>query len=291
MAKGNFKGIRVLSLESRRGPEMAKLLSAYGGQPTVTPSLREVPIESNREALDFVAGLTKGDFDMVILLTGVGTRVLAGIAERVAPREHFVAALARVPIVARGPKPVAVLREMGLPVALIAPEPNTWRELLKALDGSAPLLPLAGRRVAVQEYGESNPELLAGLAERGAIVTRVPVYRWALPEDTGPLRDAISATARGGFDVILFTTSAQVDHLFQVAAEMKLEEALRHSLKRMVVASIGPTTSEALNKHGLSPDVEPSHPKMGILVNETAEQSNAILDRKRKTEGANRGER
>ena len=260
---------------------MAKLISAYGGRPTVAPSLREVPIESNREALDFVAALIEGDFDVVVFLTGVGTRVLAGVAEQVARREEFVAALARVAVVARGPKPVAVLREMGVPVTLIAPEPNTWHELLRALDEHADVLPLVGRRVAVQEYGESNPELLAGLAERGATVTRVPVYRWALPEDMGPLREAVVAAARGEFDVILFTTSAQVDHLLHVAAELKLEEAFRLHLERMVVASIGPTTSEALKKHGLSPDLEPTHPKMGILVNETAEQSGAIVDRKR----------
>src|SRR4029077_20637179 len=178
-----FAGLRVLSLESRRAAEMAKLISTYGGLAMVAPSMREIPLESNKEAQAFTRELLEGGFDMVILLTGVGTRALARVAEMVCSREEFVARLQRVPTVARGPKPVAALKEMGLPVTLAVPEPNTWRELLAALDANRDTLPLSGRRVAVQEYGTSNPELLAGLADRGARVTPVPVYEWGLPEE------------------------------------------------------------------------------------------------------------
>jgi uroporphyrinogen-III synthase len=187
-----FAGMRVLSLESRRAAEMTKLIETYGGTARVAPSMREVPLETNKEAQAFTRELLAGGFDMVILLTGVGTRALARVAEMVCPREEFVAALQRVPIVARGPKPVAALKELGLSVTLAVPEPNTWRELLTALDGAREALPVHGKRVAVQEYGAPNPELLAGLAERGAQVTQVPVYEWALPEDTQPLRDAVA---------------------------------------------------------------------------------------------------
>jgi uroporphyrinogen-III synthase len=113
--------------------------------------------------------------------------------------------------------------------------------------------------VAVQEYGVSNPELLSGLRERGAAVTRVPIYQWALPEDVAPLRAAVKALANGEIDVVFFTTSVQLAHLFQIAAEMKLEEAMRRGLSRAVVASIGPTTSEELQRRGIRADLEPSH--------------------------------
>ena len=137
--------------------------------------------------------------------------------------------------------------------------------------------------MAVQEYGVSNPELLAALAERGAEVTAVPVYQWALPENLEPLRAAIAAIGRGEIDVALFTTGVQVDHIFTVAAQMNAEAALRQGLARMVIASIGPTTSEALRRRELTPDLEPSHPKLGILVEEAAAQSAALLARKRPT--------
>lgn len=276
-----FAGLRVLSLESRRGTEMAKLIASFGGVAMVAASMREIPLETNTEALAFARKLAEGGFDVVIFLTGVGARALSRVAETIYSLDQYLGQLRKVAVVARGPKPVAVLREWNVPIALVAPEPNTWHDLLRALDENAAALPLKGRRVAVQEYGVSNPELIAGLKQRGALVTSVPVYVWALPADTGPLRSAIAAIARNEMDVILFTTATQADHLLQIAAEMKQEDAVRRALSRMLVASIGPTTSERLRELGIAPDLEPTHPKMGYLVMETAQRCAGILRHKR----------
>jgi uroporphyrinogen-III synthase len=279
--KSGLGGLRVLSLESRRAVEMAKLIENYGGRAIAAPSMREVPLESNTEALEFARALVAGGFDMVIFLTGVGTRALAKVVQTVYPLDKFVEALRGVAIVARGPKPVAALKELGVPVLVAVPEPNTWRDLLRTLDEKHDIAPLAGRRAAVQEYGASNPELLAGLAERGAQVTRVPVYRWALPEDTAPLRAAVEAIASGEIDLALFTTSVQVEHLLKIAREMGREKELRPAFARILVGSIGPITSEELREQGFSVDFEPSHPKMGVLVNDAAQHGKELLDKKR----------
>ncbi len=250
----------------------------------VAPAMREVPLESNKEALAFATKLFAGEFNMIVFLTGVGTRALLAVVETAYKREEYIAALKRLKVVARGPKPVAALSEIGVTPAITAPEPNTWRELLQALDdaaNSATGIPWKGARVAVQEYGVSNPEFLEELTERGAQVTRVPVYQWALPEDLAPLRAAIHALAEGNIDAVLFTTSVQAAHLFQVAAEMNLEAAMRSGLHRAIVASIGPTTSEELSRRAIKPDLEPSHPKMGFLVKETAERSAELFRQKR----------
>lgn len=279
---GGLHGLRVLSLESRRAKEMEKLIENHGGHAMVAPSMREVPLESNTEALAFARSLAAGEFDVVIFLTGVGTRALARVVESVYPIEKFAAALRRITVVARGPKPVAALKEMGVSVALTVPEPNTWRDLLHALDEKKDSVPLEGRRVAVQEYGESNPDLLAGLAERGARVARVPVYQWALPEDTAPLRKAVEEIAHARIDMALFTTSVQIVHLLRIAREMNKEQELRRGFAAMVVGSIGPVTSAELREQGFHVDFEPPHPKMGFLVNEAAKHAAAMLSRKRK---------
>ena len=277
MTSPNFQGLRVLLLESRRSREMASLVTTYGGRPVEAPSMREVPLETNTEALAFADALVRQEFDLVVLLTGVGTRALLQLVEQVrGTRDQFVEALAKTRIVARGPKPVAVLRELKITPWLIAPEPNTWRELVGALDAKAAELSLAGLRVAVQEYGASNPALLAGLSERGAVVTRVPVYQWALPEDLQPLRSAIEMLVRGDIDVALFTTATQVTHLRQVADSMGLGAAVHEALNRIVVGSIGPTTSEELREQGIRIDLEPTHPKMGFLVREAAERAGEL---------------
>ena len=281
MANPSFNGLRVLSFESRRSAEMATLIANYGGQPIAAPALREVPIESNNKAVAFIDTLTRGEIDLVVLLTGVGTRALIALVDKTRDRAAFVGALGRTRIAARGPKPVAALREIDLTPWVVAPEPNTWRELLTVLDGKASEFRLQGARVAVQEYGASNPQLLDGLAERGAAVTRVPVYRYALPDDTGPLEQAARAVADGRIDVAVFTTSMQVVHLLAVARQRDVEDAVREGFQSIAVASIGPTTSEELREQGISVDIEASHPKMGFLVREAAERAAAILRRKR----------
>jgi uroporphyrinogen-III synthase len=260
---------------------MAKLIASYGGQAIVAPSMRELPLASNREALAFAHTLAAGGFDMAIFLTGVGTRALARVVATVYPLEQFSALLRKIPIVARGPKPVAALKELNVPVTVAVPEPNTWRELLTSLDERSASVPLQGARLALQEYGATNPDLLQALADRGTHVTRVPVYQWALPEDLAPLSAAIEAIARGAVDVALFTTSIQAVHLMQVATDMGLQEALGRQFNRILVGSIGPVTSEQLRAQGIVPDIEPTHPKMGFLVKEAAERSVELLGRKR----------
>ena len=278
MPNPSFNGLRVLVLESRRARELGLIVTSYGGEPLVAPSMREVPIESNAEAVRFIDDLIAGEFDVVILLTGVGSRVLLDIVQRVqGTRKRLIEALKETVVVCRGPKPLAVMREIDVPVFLTAPEPNTWRELLAALDERKSELSLDGLNVAVQEYGASNPDLLAGLESRGAKVTPVPVYQWALPEDVEPLRKAARAIAEGELDVVLFTTATQAVHLMKVAAELRLADRVLAGLQRMVVGSIGPTTSEELRQRGIPIDLESSHPKMGYLVREAAEQAADVL--------------
>lgn len=269
-----FDGLRVLSLESRRAVEIERLIRNQGGEPFVAPSVREVPLAENAAVFSFAERLFSGAFDMVILLTGAGARLLNEVIETRYPAGSFVAALKKVTLVVRGPKPAAVMREWGVPITITAPEPNTWREILAVTENRPE------RNIAVQEYGRVSEELIRGLAARGAEITQVPVYRWALPENVGPLREAARKLAAGEIDVVLFTAAIQVQHLFQVAEEIGLGDAARKGLSRVVVASIGPTTSETLRDMDLPVDFEPSHPKMGILLNEIASRAAGILQSK-----------
>jgi uroporphyrinogen-III synthase len=280
MAHASFDGLRVLSLESRRAKEVAKLIRTYSGEPFVVPAMREAPLESHRQALEFADGLMQGKYDLVIFLTGVGVRALLDIVITRHNREEFLQALRSVRIAARGPKPQAALRDVQVPVSVVAPEPSTWRELLTAMQAEFGES-LVTMRVAVQEYGASNPEFLSALNEQCAEVTKVPVYQWTLPEDVRPLRECVLGIARGSVDVVLFMTAVQVIHLFQIAEQMNCQQDLRDGLAKMVVVSIGPTTSEELAHYGIKPDFEPSRPKMGFIVNEAAQYSGKLLLEKR----------
>ena len=279
-ASTNFDGLEVVAFESRRAPEMAALIARFGGVPRVAPALREAPLEEDAAALAFGTALFAGRLDAVIFMTGVGTRRLLEVLETRHARDKIVQALAGITVVARGPKPVKVLRELQVPITITVPEPNTWREVLEELDENPRGFTLAGSRVAVQEYGVPNEAFLAALKERGVEVLRVPVYQWTLPRDIQPLREAIQALVEGRAQVALFTNSAQVEHLLRVAAEDGGKERLLEALEKVVVASVGPTCSETLVGHGIAIDLEPVHPKMGPLVQETAQRAKEILRKK-----------
>jgi len=273
-----FEGREVAAFESRMAAEMSHLITHHGGRSLVAPSMREIPLAENREALEFGEDLLKGGCDLLILLTGVGTRALVYVLADSCPR--FRELLARNRIVARGPKPLAALRELGVSGAHPVPDPFTSRQVLEVVDGLG-IRP--GGLVAVQEYGAPVPALTDGLAARGLRVLRIPVYRWALPEDTEPLRNGAATIARGAADVAVFTNAAQVEHLFRVAAD---PAGVRAGLHGMVVASVGPVTSESLEAHGVPPDLEASPPKMGPLTALVAGRAKTVLAGKQRKNGA-----
>ena len=263
-----FDGRRVLALESRRANEIATLIRKQGGKPFVAPSMREIQNEQNDEAIEFGRRLLGGEFDGVILLTGVGTRMLWKALLSSFSEEDLKTALARVTIIVRGPKPSAAVREIGLSSQVQVPEPNTWREILEVMKSRPEI------RLALQEYGKPNTALIEGLQAQGRTVTRVPVYGWDLPLDTSPLREAAVRIAERDFDVVLLTTSLQLVNLMKIATEAGIEKDVLEGLRDAKIGSIGPTTSETIEDYGLKAVFEPSHPKMGLLVNEFANTFN-----------------
>lgn len=260
----SLAGVRVAVFESRMAAPTADLVRKHGGVPLSAPALREVPLGASPALTAFVDGLINNEFDVVIFETGVGVRYLTQAIETRMTRETWLAGLARTRVVARGPKPAAALRELPARVDLLVPEPNTWHQTLALLDSQ---LPVKGLRVALQEYGKPNLDLVDGLNRRGATVTRVAVYRWALPEDLEPLRSVIVEIAERRVEAALFTSAQQVEHLLLIAGQEGREADLHTAFRTYtVVGSIGPTTSEVLRASGIPVDLEPEHPKLGHLV-------------------------
>ena len=271
----DFHGLRVLSFESRMGVEMARLIQRHNGHPLVVSALREIPIplQDNSAVFRFGVKLILNQLDILILMTGVGTKALLEILQTRYPLAEIIDALKKTIIVTRGPKPLAILKTLGVEANITVPEPNTWHDVIATLDYYRPV---QGLKIAIQEYGVSKPDMVQDLQKRGADVFSVPVYRWALPEDTAPLHSAITEVVNGTIDAMVITNAAQVDHVMQLAEQDQKTELFRESCKKIVVASIGPTASEGLKHYDLPVDFEPSHPKMGVLVKELSEQIHAL---------------
>jgi uroporphyrinogen-III synthase len=193
------------------------------------------------------------------------------------PVERLVEGLKKVTILSRGPKPLPILREMNLRAQIVVPEPNTWKEIVETVAARPE------RRIAVQQYGRPNLEMNVALEQLGVSVTSVPIYRWELPADLEPLREAARRLAAREYDVVLFTSAIQLDHLWEVACRLGLEEEVRKALTaHVVIASVGPVMTAALESYGLSADIIPQHPKMGALIRAASEAAVGVLAVKRR---------
>jgi uroporphyrinogen-III synthase len=272
----SFAGLRVLSLESRRAKEIEALIRRSDGDAFVAPSVQERAVEEHGEAIRFVERLEAGEFDLVVCMTGAGLSFLRDVIAAHMPVERLGAALRRVTIVSRGPKPVPLLRELGVPAQIVVPEPNTWKEIVDAVASRTE------RRIAVQEYGRPNLEMNRALEQLGAQVTPVAIYRWELPDDCGPLREAARRLAARKVDVVLFTSSIQLDHLLEIARSLSIEAPVRATLREDVaIASVGPVMTATLESQGFPVDIIPTHPKMGSLVKAAAASAATVLSVKR----------
>ena len=271
-------GKRIAAFETRMGAELANLIRKQGGEPLVGPTMVEATLTLGPELEAFAAALRSGEIDALLVLTGAGNRKLAALLEPIMPRDELRDLLGKIVVAARGPKAVHALRELGVKPSVVAPEPHTWQDLLGAVAGH---MALEGARLALQQYGVPHERLTRAFEERGSRVMQVPVYRWRLPDDTGPLRQVITQICEGHVDAILFTSGPQAGVLIDVAKQQGVEPALRDALSRLAIGSIGPTCTEALGELELTPDFEPEHSKMGHLVLEAARKLPEVLPRKR----------
>ncbi len=266
-----LQGKTVALTEARRATELAALVKKLGGVPYSAPAVREVPRRDRGPALAAIDRILRGEIGIVLLMTGVGTRALLALAGEVGRRDELIAVLGRTLLVARGPKPIAALREVGLQPAIVPGEP-TSAGVLAALAG----LDLRGRCIAVQLSGDDSRLLLDGLRTRGAEAVEVPLYEWALPDDVGPLERLVHDTLAGRVDVVAFTSSPQIQHLFHIADRLGLADALAEALReRVLPAVVGPVCRATLAERGVTDIVEAEKGTMGALAHAIAARVSA----------------
>ncbi len=252
----------VAILESRLGQQLAELVGKRGGRPFHAPALAEIPDVDHAYISTLISELETHPAKVAIFQTGVGTHALFRATDALGLTEKLLTLLAKAVVVVRGPKPTAALRTRNVRIDLSAEDPFTTAEVLEVLRA----VPLGGARVAVQRYGAPNPELDQALKARGAQVIDIPLYRWSLPQDTKPLVALMDALDRREIDAITVTNAAQVHNLFALAEQLGRADALKANLNQVLVASIGPVSSDALKKFGVAVGLEPRPPKLGPLV-------------------------
>ena len=252
----------VAILETRTGEHLGELIARRGGVPLLAPALEEVPDVDPQAVVSLLQQWRSDGFRLVIFQTGVGTRALFRATDSLGLTTELLQLLEQASVVVRGPKPVGELHARRVRIDLRAATPFTTDTVLESIAG----ISLAGAAVLVQRYGATNRQLREALEVRGARVQEIATYRWALPEDTGPLVRLLDALDAGRVDAVVFTSAAQVHNLFAVAAQSGRAASLPGRLNPLVIASIGPVCSRELRHYGVAPSVEASPPKLGFLV-------------------------
>ena len=257
-----MKGRTIAFLESRLADHLAELIARRGGIPVSAPALREEPVVDPDAIAELMRDLVQRPPTLAIFQTGVGTRALFATTDALQLTATLMTLLAGTLVAARGPKPTAVLRQRGVRIDFSAADPFTTAEVIDAIAG----ITLANETVLVQRYGETNEPLNAALEARGAKVLEVPTYRWALPDDTQPLRALMDRLDRAEIDAVVFTSASQVRNLMTIAAREDRAKAVRTALNATRVASIGPVCSAALVAAGIDVKLEASPPKLGPML-------------------------
>ena len=257
-----MKAKNIAILESRLGAQLADLVRQRGGVPFHAPALAELPDLEPEKIRALLQSLEQQPAKLFVFQTGVGTRALFAATDSLKVTDSLLQLLSKSIVAVRGPKPTGALRSRGVRIDRSAADPFTTREILESIQD----LDLKGRRVIIQRFGTVNAELDRALEARGAQVTEIPTYRWSLPEDTAPLASLIGALERGELHAVAFTNAEQARNLFAVAKKLGKEDALRASLNRTLVASIGPVASAALRELKINVALEAKPPKLGALM-------------------------
>lgn len=257
-----MKNKTIAILESRTGEQMADIVRKYGGKPYSAPALAEVPDIDAAHLSEMIAGWASNPPDAFIFQTGVGTKALFATTDSLQITDKLLQFLKSALVIARGPKPTAVLRSYKVRIDKNAEDPYTTPQIIEALDA----LEIKGKHMVVQRYGSDNVELQQALDERQFKVEEIATYRWSLPTNTQPLLALMDSLAAGEIDMVCFTSASQAENLFKLAQHAGGPQQLQDRLNSTLIASIGPACSKVLKALGVRIDLEASPPKLGPFI-------------------------
>ncbi|MDP9074361.1 MAG: uroporphyrinogen-III synthase [Actinomycetota bacterium] len=254
-------GFTVGITADRRWEEQAELLARRGATIIHGPSITTLYLASDDNLRRATVALIDDPPDYLVATTGIGVRAWLDTATTWGLGERLTAALAKARIIARGPKAAAALQIGGL---------TAWEKSpTEQMDALLEILltePLAGRRIAIQEYGMESPELIEVLRAAGATVVSVPVYRWRLPADPEPARRLVAAACSGQLDAVTFTSAPAVHNLFALVAPDEAEELRTAFNGPITAACVGPVCAEGARLEGVADPLTPSVGRLGLLV-------------------------
>ncbi|MGF1430071.1 uroporphyrinogen-III synthase [Kitasatospora sp. LaBMicrA B282] len=262
---GPLTGYTVGVTAARRREELTALLRRRGARVVEAPALRIVPLADDTALRRATERCLTAPLDYVVATTGVGWRGWLSAADGWGHAARLAEVCRTAVVLTRGPKATGAVRAGGLSESF-SPASEATDELLIWLLAR----PLDGRRIALQEHGEPLTAFAAALRERGAEVIPVPVYRWAPPEDSAPLRRLVEQTARRELHAVTFTSAPAISAFLAAADEPGLRAEVLAALRTEVLpVCVGPICARPLTEAGITAHC-PERGRLGSMVRELA---------------------
>jgi uroporphyrinogen-III synthase len=254
--------MRVGITADRRWEAQAELLKNLGAEIIHGPTLRTVDLSRDETLRQAGLALIAEPPDWLVAGTGMGVTMWLEAADAQGIGEPLRQALRHGRAVARGAKACSALRRQGIEVAWKAPS-ETMAEVVDFLSGQE----ISGARVALQLFDPAGHPSTGALAARCRDLVEVPVYRWLMPEDTGPAARLVEAICAGGVDAVTFTSQPAVHHLFRIARDIGRAEEVRAACNSAVLpVCVGPVCAQAARDEGIADPRWPDPPRLAAMV-------------------------
>jgi uroporphyrinogen-III synthase len=246
----------VVAVTREGGPDdpLGAALAGMGAEVVWLPTTATLP-PLDAAPLD-AATSSLASFDWLVFTSGRAVEGLCG-------RPRFAAAWreageSRPRVAAIGEATAAALSDRGMTVDLVPPEARGSALAAALLDHAGSL---EGRRVLWPRSDIARRELPDALVRAGATVVEPVAYRTVTASPPG--LEAFRARLEAGeVHAICFLAPSAAEGL---AAALPSRDLV--SLQgRCLVASLGPTTSRALERLGAPPDVEPTRHRADALA-------------------------
>ena len=247
--------------------EFTQLLEQQGAKTIALDSIEIIPAGPDAGS-NFVRLITTKKHHYCAFMSAQAVSVLFGLVDH----SKLLSALSATTVIAVGPKTKDTLSTFGILDPLMPEEEFSSLGIVEMLRRCDPL----GKSIIIPRSSEANEEIAQSLRKLGMQVDEVHTYSVQPRAGSPELQKFAELLMAGRIDGIAFTSASSVDAFFdnleKLSALTHLTDSMITKVKpsfiseKTVLVSIGPVTSSALRKRGISRYFEATvHTTKGIV--------------------------
>jgi uroporphyrinogen-III synthase/DNA-binding Lrp family transcriptional regulator len=276
------KEVQTVSLQGKvvavvrpqdQAEEFAEEIKALGGTPYVAPLIEVKPSSKPEGLYELIRNVVSGKANIIIFMSRNGVRLTFEATRTIGLARYFKAALERIMVVAVGPKTRGELEALGLG-RLVMPDEYSSQGVVKILEK----VDLRNKTIAIPRAQGIDKTLRLALEKLGARVIEAAAYEVSETKDKSLVKRFLEDLVDGKIDVVAFTSPSTVRSLLKNAENLSLMDKVEDRLRRIVIASIGPTTKKALEDSGFNAQIVPSRYTVLALAKEIADYFQKRID-------------